>query len=214
MKKGDLILNNISGNHYLFFQNMSKVNGFKGFVGYNIRELDSLESNLYCTQNRSTNMNFALIEKRVNFTSDFMIRTYTSGCYYYDIETGKWSSAGMEIYEDTNLEQTHCSSNHLTSFAGGLDSSPSIINFQYSFANALFPRNLTIYITVILFIFLYVLFVIWARYQDRRDMKKLNIIPLKDNLSPDNYFYEIMVFTGNRNESETDSKVILNVLLS
>jgi len=214
MKKGDLILNNFSGNHYLFFQKMSKVNGFKGFVGYNIRELDSLEANLYCTQNRSTNMNFPLIEKRVNFTSDFMIRTYTSGCYYYDIETGKWSSAGMEIYEDTNLEQTHCSSNHLTSFAGGLDSSPSIINFQYSFANAFFSRNLTIYITVILFIFLYVFFAMWARYQERRDMKKLNIIPLKDNLSPDNYFYELMVFTGNRNESETDSKVIVNVLLS
>jgi len=186
---------------------MSQVNGFKGFVGFNIRELDSNETKLYCSKNGSSSVKFPLIQKRINFTSDFLIRTYTSGCYYYDIETGKWSSNGMEIYEDTNLEQTHCSSYHLTSFAGGLDSSPSIINFRYSFANASVSRNPTIFITVILFICLYVLFAIWARYRDIRDMKKLNIIPLKDNYPSHNFFYELMVFTGNRNESETNSKV-------
>jgi hypothetical protein len=208
--KGDLILNNISGNYYLFFQNVSQINGFKGFVGYNIRELDAKEANSYCSPQNKSNSNlklFPLIQARINFTSDFFIRSYTSGCYYYDTQTGKWSSNGMEIYEDSNLEQTHCLSYHLTSFAGGLDSSPSIINFQYSFANASLSRNLIIYITVILFICLYVLFAIWARYKDIRDVKKLNIIPLKDNDSSDNYFYELMVFTGNRNESETDSKV-------
>jgi polycystin 1L2 len=206
--KGDLILNNISGNYYLFFQNMSKINGFKGFVGYSIRELDANEAYLYCSQNKSNlNVKFPLIQTRLNFTSDFFIRSYTSGCYYYDTQTGKWSSNGMEIYEDTNLEQTHCLSYHLTSFAAGLDLSSSIINFQYSFTNASFSRNMIIYITVILFICLYVLFAISARYKDTRDLKKLNIIPLKDNDSCDNYFYEIMVFTGNRNESETNSKV-------
>jgi hypothetical protein len=188
---------------------MSQVNGFKGFVGYNIRELDSNEANLYCVQNFSSNANptFPLIQKIINFTSDFLLRSYTSGCYYYDTQTGKWSSNGMEIYEDTNLEQTHCSSSHLTSFAGGLDSSPSIINFQYSFANASFSRNLVIYITVLIFICLYLLFAIWARYKDVKDMKKMNIIPLKDNHPSHNYFYELMIFTGNRNESETNSKV-------
>ncbi len=188
---------------------MTQVNGFKGFVGYSIRELDANEVAVYCTQNTSKDLNptLLLVQKRVNFTSDFLIRTYTSGCYYYDIETGKWSSNGMEIYEDTNLEQTHCSSNHLTSFAGGLDASPSIINFQYSFANASVSSNPTIYITVIFFICLYVFFAIGARFQDRNDAKKLNIIPLKDNYPLDNYFYELTVFTGNRNESETNSKV-------
>jgi hypothetical protein len=188
---------------------MSQINGFKGFVGYSIRELDVNEANSYCSQNKS-NANlklFPLIQTRINFTSDFFIRSYTSGCYYYDTQTGKWSSNGMEIYEDSNLEQTHCLSYHLTSFAAGLDSSPSIINFQYSFANASFSRNPIIYATVILFICLYVLFAIWARYKDRKDENKLNLISLKDNYPSDNYFYELMVFTGNRNESETNSKV-------
>jgi hypothetical protein len=42
-------------------------------------------------------------------------------------------------------------------------------------------------------------------------MKKLNITPLKDNYPSHNFFYELMVFTGNRNESETNLKV-LNLL--
>jgi hypothetical protein len=30
---------------------MSQVDGFQGFVGYGIRELDSSEVNLYCSSN-------------------------------------------------------------------------------------------------------------------------------------------------------------------
>ncbi len=54
---------------------------------------------------------------------------------------------------------------------------------------------------------LYLLFAIWARYKDVKDMKKMNIIPLKDNHPSNNYFYELMIFTGNRNQAETNSKV-------
>ena len=42
---------------------------------------------------------------------------------------------------------------------------------------------------------------------DKRDLKKLNIIPLKDNSPNDDYFYELIVFTGDLNESGTKSKV-------
>jgi hypothetical protein len=115
---------------------MTQINGFTGFVGYSIRELDSNEIILYCN-NTNNNMSLnspPLTQSKENFTSDFMIRGYSSGCYYYDVNTGKWSSNGMDIYEDTNLIQTHCSSNHLTSFAGGLVLLPSIINFEYAFS--------------------------------------------------------------------------------
>jgi hypothetical protein len=113
----------------------------------------------------------------------------------------------MEIYEDSNLRQTHCLTNHLTSFAGGLSILPSTINFQYAFANASFTQNSLIYTTIILVSCIYIFFAIWARVMDRRDMKKLNIIPLKDNDPNDTYFYEIIVFTGNHRESGTKSKV-------
>ena len=44
-------------------------------------------------------------------------------------------------------------------------------------------------------------------------MSKLNITPLKDNNLNDNYYYELMVFTGNRPESGTQSKVCLALFI-
>jgi hypothetical protein len=42
-----------------------------------------------------------------------------------------------------------------------------------------------------------------------RDRKRSNIVLLKDNHPLDDYFYELIVFTGNRSESGTRSKVKL-----
>ena len=186
---------------------MAQVNGFQGFVGYSIRELNSNESSLYCLNTNEKQLSPPLSQNRTNFTSDFMIRSYTSGCYYYETSTGKWSSFGMELYEDTNLDYAHCSSNHLTSFAGGLFITPSTINYQYVFANASITQNPTIYATVIFIACLYVVFAIWSRLKDNQDSKKMGIYSLKDNSANDSYFYEFIVFTGNRSESGTNSKV-------
>ena len=189
---------------------MSQVNGFKGFVGYSIRELSSTEMSKYCNGTLWL-LNPSIIENKANFTSDFMVRAYSSGCYYYDANTGKWSSYGMEIHEDTNLEKTHCSSVHLTSFAGGLVILPSAINFEYVFAHASFIQNPIVYSTVILVTCLYILFAIWARYMDKLDLLKLNIILMADNYPNDRYFYELIVSTGNRSEAGTRSLVRLNI---
>ncbi len=189
---------------------MTQVDGFKGFVGYSLRELNKNETSLYCSNNSSRQQQSIppSPQNRTNFTSDFMLRSYTSGCYYYDTATGKWSSFGMDLYEDTNLEQTHCSSNHLTAFSGGLVFTPSSINYKYVFANAAINRNATIYITVIVAVCLYIAFSICSSYMDKRDSKKMGIYSLKDNYPNDTYYYELIVFTGSRSESETTSKVI------
>jgi len=197
-----------SNGDFRFFQNMSQANGFKGFVGYSIRELNSNEIEFYCSKSPNSKLNsFPLIQSQVNFTSDFMVRAYTSGCYFYDLNTGKWLSDGMDIYEDSDLTNTHCASNHLTSFAGGLVVLPQEINFQHVFANASFTKNPFIYLTVIIITCVYILFALWAKYMDFRDRQKSNIVLLKDNNPLDDYFYELIVFTGNRSESGTCSKV-------
>lgn len=193
---------------YLYFQNMSQVNGFKGFVGYSIRELSLIETNDFCKNNITIKTgSFLLIQNHTNFTSDFMIRTYSSGCYYYDVNTGKWSSNGMDIYEDTNLVQTHCTSNHLTAFAGGLNLLPSAINFQYAFADPSPTHNPLIYTSILLITLFYILFALWAIWMDWTDSKKINVTFMKDNYPSDLYFYEIIVFTGDKYESGTNSKV-------
>ena len=185
---------------------MSQFNDFRGFVGLSLRELNSNEMKIYCNESSKVK-SFPLIEKKVNFTSDFMIRVYSSGCYYFDVSNGKWFSDGMEIFEDTDVKQTHCKSTHLTSFAGGFVFLPSSINFQYVFANASFSHNLLIFLTLIILTCLYIVFAIWARVMDKKDLKKLNIVPLKDNNPLNDYFYELIVFTGNQSESSTQSKV-------
>lgn len=187
---------------------MSQTNGFKGFVGYSLRELNQTEIYLFCNKKIVLN-SLPLIYNRTNFTSDFMIRAYTSGCYYYDSNIGKWLADGMEIYEDTDLSKSHCSSNHLTLFASGLVLVPQEINFQHVFADASFTRNPCVYITVIIIIFIYILFAIWAKYMDFLDSKKSNTLILNDNNPLDDYAYELIVFTGNRSESGTRSKVNL-----
>jgi hypothetical protein len=201
--------NQTANDDFRFFKNMSQVNGFKGFVGYSIRELNSNETEFYCIAPNNKQNSLPLIQTQVNFTSDFLVRAYTSGCYYYDVNTGKWQSDGMEIYEDSDLTKTHCSSNHLTAFAGGLVVLPQTINFQHVFANASFTKNPFIYLTIIVVTCIYILFAFWAKYMDTRDRKRSNIVLLKDNNSLDDYFYELLVFTGNISESGTRSKVIL-----
>jgi hypothetical protein len=192
---------------------MSHTNGFKGFVGYSLRELNQTEIYLFCNKKILIN-SLPLIHNRTNFSSDFMIRAYTSGCYYYDINIGKWLADGMEIYEDTDLSKSHCSSNHLTSFASGLALVPQEINFQHVFADASFTRNPCVYITVIIIICIYILFAIWAKYMDFLDSKKSNTVILIDNNPLDDYAYELIVFTGNRSESGTRSKVNLIINFS
>ena len=199
-KIGDLV----NDSYYMFFQNMSQINGFMGFVGYSLRELNENETNLYCVQNQ---LAIPLTQSKLNLTSDFKIRSYTSGCYFYDINTGKWSSRGVDIHKDTNLKQIHCLTSHLTSFAASLVYAPSTINFQYASSNPSFILNPTIYTTIIVFAVAYVFFAIWSRVMDKRVKKMSGVYFLKDNNPSDTYLYELVVFTGNRIESQTSSNV-------
>jgi hypothetical protein len=188
---------------------MTQVNGFQGLVGYSLRELNTSELAHYCSSSTRLKTVPLQNQNRSNFTYDFMIRSYTSGCYFYDTNNGKWSSYGMDLYEDTNLEYTHCYSTHLTSFAGGLVFTPSTINYQYVFANMPFTRSPTIYLAVLIAVCLYIIFAIYSLTTDVRLAKKMGIYVMKDNYQNDSYFYELIVFTGNRNESGTQSKVSL-----
>ena len=181
--------------------------GYNGFIGYGIRELYQDETNLYCA-NKTIRQNFPIIQSQVKFTSDFMIRTYSSGCFYFDTNTGKWYSNGMEVLEDTNLNQTHCISNHLTSFAGGLMILPSTINIEYIFANSSMTKSFLSNFVILIITCIYILFALFSRYMDIQDEKKMNLVLLKDNNPNETYFYEIIIYTGNKRESGTKSKVI------
>lgn len=141
-----------------------------------------------------------------DFGTNYSIRIYTSGCYFFDYSEKIWSGKGCFVAH-ANAHMTHCKCNHLTSFGSGFFVMPNTIDFSYVFANAGFVDNITIYMTVILTLAVYIILVIWARSADRDDLKKMGATPLPDNDPKDKYLYEISVFTGDKEASETDSKV-------
>jgi hypothetical protein len=75
------------------------------------------------------------------------------------------------------------------------------------FSNADFMKNKTVYVTLICVCILYILLVIYARYKDKKDVEKLGVTALPDNHTTDEYFYQIIVFTGHRKDAGTKSKV-------
>ena len=211
----DLQLNE-NDSFYLLFANMSLVNGFKGYVGFSVTKINLTQLGINCF-NKSTNIidliisNLIVAKNQNEFTDKYYLRIYTSGCYYMDPLTDQWSSNGMEILPNSNLTHTHCLANHLTTFAGGFVVLPNEINFGQVWANASFLQNPVIYSTVIVLVCLYTLLAIWTRYMDWRDETKAGITIL-GNMSENvenKYIYEILVFTGNRPNAGTKSKVRL-----
>ena len=170
-----------------------------------LRELNSIEMIHFCS-NLSVR-DLPITDQRFNLTSSYHLRMYTSGCYYLT-EDNQWKSDGLLVGPLTNFEQTQCFSTHLTRFTGGFQPLPTPINWDYVLANADFLKNKTVYLTVICVTVIYLILLIYSRYKDRKDLEKLGVTPLPDNHKADQYFYQILVFTGQRKDSGTKSKVI------
>jgi hypothetical protein len=103
---------------------------------FGLRELNSTEMNDFCS-NQSIN-NPPISDEPFNFTSNYKLRIYTSGCYYLD--SNNWQSNGLLVGSLTNHNQTQCFSTHLTIFVGRFLVLPSPINWNYVFANAGFNK--------------------------------------------------------------------------
>jgi hypothetical protein len=191
-------------NIYKYFLNNEQTLNHQSLI-FGLREFNSEEYFQYCSNNSSL-INLPILDQNINFTSNYKLRIYTSGCYYLD-SNNNYQSNGLLVGSLTNHYQTECFSNHLTSFASGFIVLPSPINWNYVFANAGFLKNKTVYLTVIIISLLYLILMIYARFKDKKDFEKLKIIPLIDNDKSDQYFYEILIFTGQRINAGTKSKV-------
>jgi len=63
-----------------------------------------------------------------------------------------------------------------------------------------FIQNKTIYLTVISFILIYIILIIYSHHKNKKDIEKLDVTPLSDNQEYDKYYYEIIVFNGQRKD--------------
>ena len=101
-------------------------------------------------------------DKILSFRSDYNLRTWTSGCYFYEENTKAWISVGMEI-RTAEYGVTDCRSNHLTAFGTGFFVIPNDFNFDFIFSKASFEDNLTIYLCLIVSLITYLMLTLWAR---------------------------------------------------
>lgn len=155
-------------------------------------------------------VNLTLADVSREFSANYSVRIYTSGCYFFNSNTKRWSADGCFV-SNANYALTKCKCNHLTSFGSGFFVMPNTIDFSYVFANAGFADNVTIYMTVVVTMLAYVVLLIWARNEDKKDLEKIGAAPLQDNDPKDKYIYEIVVFTGDKKSAATDSNVFFIV---
>ncbi|CAF1375842.1 unnamed protein product [Adineta ricciae] len=188
---------------YTYYVDNQQTAGHQSII-FGLRELNTTEVTQHCS-----NISLPvppITDQPFNFTADYALRIFTSGCYYLDANQ-QWQSDGLIVGPLTNHYQTQCYSTHLTTFAGGFTILPETVDWSYVFANADFMKNKTIYLTVIVVCVIYVLLAIYARYYDKKDIEKLGVTILPDNNKNDNYFYQIIVFTGQRRDAGTKSNV-------
>jgi hypothetical protein len=78
---------------YTYFIDNQKTIGHQSVI-FGLRELNSSEINNFCFN--STIINPPITNQRFNFTSNYELRTYTSGCYYLDTNNN-WQSDGLLV---------------------------------------------------------------------------------------------------------------------
>ena len=129
---------------YTYFIDNQQTSGHQSVI-FGLRELNSTEIIDFCS-NSSSIKSPPITNERFNFTSNYELRIYTSGCYYLDSNNqlairwinGKFvcsllfqeercSIICIKVGSLTNHDQTQCYSTHLTTFAGGFSCLPAPI---------------------------------------------------------------------------------------
>jgi len=90
---------------HLFFLDNEQTRNHRSLV-FGLRELNSSEIISYCSNNNSQ-MNPPITNESFNFTSNYKLRVYSSGCYFLD-ENNEWNDRGLQVGNLTNHDQTHC----------------------------------------------------------------------------------------------------------
>ena len=145
-----------------------------------------------------------------NISGDYSLRSFHSGCYYFSRKQYSWVADGVKVSKN-DYGSSLCRASHLTSFAAGFFPTPNTIDFEFVFAEAAFTDNLTIYLTIIISLLLYLLLTIWSYLSDKEDRKRLRSLALPDNNSNHHYIYEILTFTGHWEGSSCDSAIYFEI---
>ncbi|CAH1259012.1 PKD1L3 [Branchiostoma lanceolatum] len=146
-----------------------------------------------------------------NFTLNYTIKIFTSTCLFFDNDQQLWNSDGCEVGPLTTTSLTHCLCNHLTAFGTDFQffvapNSLNILSALQGFTNIM--ENPSVVITIGVLFGLYLLIVVWARWEDKKDGLKVGATVLEGS-SRGGQTYEVMVYTGTRANAGTSAEVFL-----
>ncbi|RWS31890.1 polycystic kidney disease protein 1-like protein 2-like protein [Leptotrombidium deliense] len=207
---GNDIIRNRTGFFYLGVAEVNADELLQSSEAYLLQEM-IINENISSANYSFVESNYTIPGLKRNFSTEYGLRIFTSGCYFYNYKKKLWSGEGCYV-EMANKAITTCKCNHLTSFGSGFFVMPNTVDFTYVFAHAGFADNVTIYMTIVISLTAYILLLIWARKNDRKDLEALGATPLADNDPKDKYLYEITVYTGDKEGAATDSNI--NFILS
>ncbi|XP_063725907.1 uncharacterized protein LOC134853881 [Symsagittifera roscoffensis] len=146
------------------------------------------------------------------FAADFEFNIWTQGCLFMEESdpnnpdaSHDYKSRGCVVGSLSNEYVTECMCMHLTSFAGSLAPMPPALDF--SAMSFKFEDMYPVYILLFSLWAVYLLIMMWARRQDKKDIAKLGFTPLPDNDPQDYYTYEMAIQTGMVQGAGTKSKV-------
>ncbi|XP_047144117.1 uncharacterized protein LOC105843386 [Hydra vulgaris] len=139
---------------------------------------------------------------------DYEIKSFCTECNYWNDDEKKWMTDGCELdVLSTSFLFTNCKCNHLTAF-GGFFVSPNPLP---KLSLALIKKGYVLLVTDVIIILLWIIGLVLSRRMDKRDVSKVGVCPLLDNLPGDNYLYQIIVNTGNRRNAGTKSKIFFTI---
>ena len=138
---------------HTFFIDNEQTLGHESVI-FGVRELNASEMHDLCAP--SSTRRLPISDEPMNFSGNYDLRVYTSGCYYLD-ESNQWQADGLLVGPLTDHRQTQCFSTHLTSFAGGFLVLPAPVNWKYVYAKADVAKHKTIYIMLMVTVVLYML---------------------------------------------------------
>ncbi|CAI5782253.1 kidney disease 1-like 3 [Podarcis lilfordi] len=140
------------------------------------------------------------------------IHTIISGCYYWSSQHQAWKSDGCRVGSQSSVHSTQCLCNHLTFFGCVALVLPHLIDLHNT-AKLLStvgqnPSGLALLSSLLLG---YGAALVWARWRQRTDVKKVKVTILADNEATACFPYLVQVFTGYRRGAGTSAKVILTL---
>ncbi|XP_021356998.1 polycystic kidney disease protein 1-like 2 [Mizuhopecten yessoensis] len=133
----------------------------------------------------------------------------TAGCMTWDKTKESWggNKCLMDWYPPKYEVECTCNTEKDLTFGNTFFVPPNTIDFSTAFLKFSPQDQAAVLSLLILILLSYIILMIWARHQDKKDIVKWGVTPLMDNNIDDTYYYMVTVYTGMRRDAGTTSRI-------